>query len=153
MRTADAPSAVAHHFIPPGFSPMTSSATKPAPVVHFEIGCNNLEKTRDFYSRLLGWEYVPGMSNPLMAMIGNLGPFAATKTDGIGGHISCLGHPPHQYVTIYAQVDDIEATLAKAQSLGGSTVVPKQEVPNMGWFAWFKDPEGNCVGLWKTMMP
>jgi hypothetical protein len=48
-------------------------------------------------------------------------------------------------------VDDIEATLAKASTLGGKTVVPKQEVPGMGWFAWFQDPEGNCIGLWKTM--
>jgi uncharacterized protein len=121
----------------------------PAPVVHFEIGCQNLEKTRKFYSDLLGWEYAPGMPN--MAMIANLGPYAEAKSDGIGGHLSALGHPPHQYVTIYALVSDIEATLAKAQKLGGSTLVPKQEVPGMGWFAWFKDPEGNCIGLWTAM--
>lgn len=121
----------------------------PAPVVHFEIGCQNLEKTRAFYSGLLGWEYAPGAPN--MAMVGNLGPMAATKTEGIGGHLTALGHPPHQYVTIYAQVDDIEATLAKAAKLGGSTLIPKVEVPNIGWFAWFKDPEGNVLGLWKPM--
>ena len=50
------------------------------------------------------------------------------------------------------EVDDIEATLAKVGQLGGTTLVPKQEVPGMGWFAWFKDPEGNVVGLWKAAM-
>ncbi|MCA9279946.1 MAG: VOC family protein [Phycisphaeraceae bacterium] len=120
-----------------------------APVVHFEIGCKDLEKTRDFYSKLLGWEYAEGM--PSMAMVNNLGPYAEKKTDGIGGHIQSLGHEPHQYVTFYALVDDIEATLAKCESLGGSTLIPKQEVPGMGWFAWFRDPEGNCIGLWKAM--
>lgn len=36
--------------------------------------------------------------------------------------------------------------------LGGSILVPKVEVPKMGWFAWFKNPEGNALGLWKPMM-
>ncbi|MFO0839474.1 MAG: VOC family protein [Phycisphaerae bacterium] len=121
----------------------------PAPVVHFEIGCQNIQTTRQFYGNLFGWEYMPGAPN--MAMIGNLGPFAPNKTEGIGGHLNSLGHPPHQYVTVYVQVEDIEATLEKAAKLGGSTLVPKQEVPGMGWFAWFKDPEGNCLGLWKPM--
>jgi hypothetical protein len=123
-----------------------------APVVHFEIGCKDLEKTKQFYSNLLGWEYAPAMPGmPPMGMVSNVGPHAEQKTDGIGGHINALGHPPHQYVTFYAQVDDIEATLAKCEKLGGSTLIPKQEVPGMGWFAWFKDPEGNCIGLWKVM--
>ncbi len=121
----------------------------PAPIVHFEIGCKDLKKTSDFYSTLFGWKYESGM--PSMSMIGNLGPYAEKKTDGIGGHITSLGHPPHQFVTIYALVEDIESTLAKAEKLGGKTVIPKQEVPGMGWFAWFNDPEGNTIGLWKTM--
>lgn len=123
---------------------------KPAPVVHFEIGCQDLSKTSAFYSSIFGWEYAPGM--PTMSMVANLGPMAATKTDGIGGHITALGHPPHQYVTFYILVDDIEATLAQIIAKGGSTLIPKQEVPGMGWFAWFKDPEGNAIGLWTAMM-
>ncbi len=122
---------------------------KPAPVVHFEIGCKDIAKTRKFYADLFAWEYAPDMPN--MGMVTNLGPMAKNKTDGIAGHINSLGHPPHQYVTFYTLVDDIDATLAKVNKLGGSTLIPKQEVPGMGWFAWFKDPEGNCLGLWTSM--
>jgi len=118
----------------------------PAPVVHFEIGCQNLDKTKAFYAATLGWEFAS--SSPQMAMLGNIGPMAAQKTEGIGGHLSSLGHPPHQYVTVYAQVPDITATLAKIAAAGGKTLVPKTEVPGMGYFAWFTDPEGNAVGLW-----
>ena len=120
-----------------------------APVIHFEIGCRNLEATRAFYSKLLGWEYQPGAPN--MAMIGNLGPYASQPGPGIGGHLTALGHEPHKYVTIYAQVADIPATLAQAEKLGGKTLVPATEVPGMGHFAWFNDPEGNTIGLWKPM--
>lgn len=100
-----------------------------APVVHFEIGCRNNAKTVKFYSDLLGWKIE--QQGPA-AMIDTLAAGA-----GIGGHISALGHEPHNYLTFYAQVNDLEAYLKKAESLGGKTVVPPQQVPGMGHFAWF----------------
>lgn len=115
-----------------------------APVVHFEIGCRNLETVRDFYTQLFGWE---------TANYGNVHMFNTRGEGGIQGHIQALGHEPHRYVTIYAQVDDIEKYLAQVEKLGGKTIIPKQEVPQMGWFAWFADPDGNAIGLWKPMQP
>lgn len=114
-----------------------------APVVHFEIGCQKHESTVAFYRELFGWA-MEGYG-PTTSMV-NTG-----STVGIQGHFNSLGHPPHQYVTVYVQVDDLEASLAKAGALGGKTIVPPQEVPGMGHFAWFQDPEGNCIGLWKAM--
>lgn len=113
-----------------------------APVVHFEIGCRNSAKTQEFYSRLLGWK------------IEAAGPAAMIDTGGgggIGGHISSMGHEPHNYITVYAQVDNLQAYLDKAGKLGGKTVVPPTEVPGMGHFAWLADPEGTIFGLWKPM--
>ncbi len=124
------------------------SASNPAPVVHFEIGCQDLEQANAFYGALFGWQTVEG--GPNSAMLTNLGPFAESKTEGIGGHFTSLGHEPHQYVTVYAQVADIDAIAAKAEQLGGKVVVPKQEVPGMGHFAWISDPEGNIIGLWAS---
>lgn len=124
---------------------------KPAPVVHFEIGCQNSEKTSKFYADVLGWTYSDYGGSK---MVTNLGPSydgSPAKSTGISGHINALGHPPHQYVTFYAEVDDIQATLDHVGRLGGRTVVPQTEIPGMGHFAWFSDPEGNCIGLWKSM--
>ena len=50
-------------------------------------------------------------------------------------------------------VDDIDATLESIDALGGSTVLPRREVGNMGWSAYFKDSEGNIVGLWQNAAP
>ena len=79
----------------------------PAPIVHFEIGCKDMAKTHKFYADLFGWEFQNfGGAN----MVTNIGPShdgGKPKTDGIGGHLNAVGHPPHQYVTVYAQVDDI----------------------------------------------
>jgi len=114
-----------------------------APVVHFEIGCRNSQKATKFYSDLFGWK------------IEQQGPAAMIDTQGagvgIGGHITALGHEPNNYITFYAQVNDLQAYLKKAESQGGKTIIPPQEVPGMGQFAWFADPDGNVIGLWKPL--
>ena len=72
---------------------------------------------------------------------------------GIQGHFTALGHEPFHYTIFYVQVDDISATLAKAESLGGKTVVPKVDIPGYGSFAWLSDPDENVIGLWKPVQP
>ena len=109
------------------------------PVVHFEIGCRDLAKTSDFFSRLFDWQ------------LQTMGPAAMVNTGGAGGiqgHMTVLGHEPHHYTIFYVEVDDIGAYLEKATALGGKTLVPPVEIPT-GTFAWFADPEGNTIGLWK----
>jgi uncharacterized protein len=110
------------------------------PVVHFEVGCRDLVKTTEFFSSLFGWN------------MQNMGPAAMVNTGaatGIHGHITALGHEPHNYTIFYVQVDDVQSYLDKARALGAKTLVPPVQVP-AGTFAWFADPEGNTVGLWKA---
>jgi uncharacterized protein len=108
------------------------------PVVHFEIGCRDSQKTLDFYSSLFGWK------------IAQAGPAAMIETGkGITGHITALGHEPYHYTIFYVEVDDVAAYLKKAEALGGKTLVPPVKIPT-GTFAWMQDPEGNTVGLWKS---
>jgi predicted enzyme related to lactoylglutathione lyase len=108
------------------------------PVVHFEIGCRDKAATDQFYSKLFGWK--------MEAM----GPATMIDTGagGIPGHITSLGHEPHQFTHFYVMVEDLQAALDRAKELGGKTVVPPVEIPT-GSFAWFADPEGNIVGLFK----
>ena len=111
------------------------------PVVHFEIGCRDKVRTKRFYAGLFGWSIEPK------------GPAEAITTGsqaGINGHITSLGHEPHQYVTFYAEVDDVAAHLEKAERLGGRAMVPETEIPGEGRFAWLADPDGNVVGLWRS---
>jgi predicted enzyme related to lactoylglutathione lyase len=108
------------------------------PVIHFEIGCRDRARTGQFFAELFGWG------------ITESGPASLIDTGGAGinGHITALGHEPHHYVTVYVQVDDLAAYLARAESLGGKKLIPPIELPN-GSFAWFADPDGNTIGLWK----
>ena len=109
------------------------------PVVHFEIGCRDRARTEKFFSSLFDWQ------------IAGSGPAAMIDTgagQGIPGHITSLGHEPHHYTIFYVQVDNVQAYLDKAAALGGKTVVPPVEIPT-GTFAWFSDPDGNTIGLFK----
>src|ERR1700731_1608752 len=107
------------------------------PVIHFEIGCRNNEASRAFYAKLFDWK---------MEEYGKVAMVATGSAAGIQGHINTLGHEPHNYVTVYVQVEDLKASLEKAASLGGKTLVPPVPIPT-GQFAWISDPEGNLIGL------
>lgn len=108
------------------------------PVIHFEIGCRDIAKTKAFYADLFGWQIHPHR------------PSAAIETEspgGIDGHITSLGHEPHNYVTIYIQVDDLQACLDEAEALGGKTLVRPVALPDGRVFAWLADPDGNTIGI------
>lgn len=109
------------------------------PVIYFEIGCRNLESTQQFYAELFDWKMKPsGISAHIDTEAGR----------GIQGHITSLGHEPHNFANFYVEVPDLHAYLKKVEQLGGKTIVPPVDLPN-GSFAWFSDPEGTMLGLWK----
>jgi len=109
------------------------------PVVHFEIGCSDSARTQEFFAQLFGWE---------IQQLGTAAMITTGAATGINGHITALGQEPHNYVTVYVQVDDVAAYLEKTQALGGKVLVPAVEIPT-GTFAWIGDLDGNVVGLWK----
>jgi predicted enzyme related to lactoylglutathione lyase len=108
------------------------------PVVHFEIGCQDKEKTSQFYRRVFGWAIDSGP----------MGLIDTGSGAGIPGHIASLGHEPHQFTHFYIETDDVPGSLEKVEAAGGKIIVPPVQIP-AGTFAWFADVEGNTVGLWK----
>lgn len=111
------------------------------PVVHFEIGCKDSPTTQKFYSDLFDWS---------IEVQGPAAMVATGSETGIQGHISSLGHEPHQYTMFYVEVANVQESLDRAQELGGKMITPVTDIPEMGHFAWFSDPEGNMIGLWKS---
>jgi predicted enzyme related to lactoylglutathione lyase len=114
----------------------------PNPIVHFEIGCRDREKSTSFYQQLFDWEMTSG---PMSTDI-STGLDASTGT-AISGHIVSLGHEPFHYTNFYVGVSSVAEYLAKAESLGGKTLIPPIKLPNGSTFAWFSDIDGNTIGL------
>ena len=111
------------------------------PVVHFEVVGKDGDKLQKYYSELFGWEI--NSDNPM-----NYG-MVEKEGEGIGGGV---GQGPDGYgghVTFYVAVPDVEAALAKAESLGGTRVMGPENIMDMVVLGQFKDPEGHVIGVVK----
>jgi predicted enzyme related to lactoylglutathione lyase len=108
------------------------------PVIHFEIGGSDGGRLAGFYGDLFGWK------------IQDAGPgywLVTPEDSGIGGGLMQTRAGMPSYVTVYVATDDLQATLDRAVELGGAQVVEPTEIPGVGWFALFRDPDDNIVGL------
>ena len=117
------------------------------PVVHFEIIGNDGGKLQSYYADLFGWQIDAGnpMSYGIVQRDGNTGADGV----GIGGGVAGGPEGYGGHVTFYVAVPDIEAALAKAESLGGTRVMGPEKVMDTVELGQFTDPEGHLVGLVK----
>jgi uncharacterized protein len=108
-------------------------------VVHFEIGAADDGPLVAFYGELFGWGLrgLPGGGYTLIDTRGGHG-----INGGIGRSRS--GEP---WSAFYVETADPQATLGKANSLGGTTVMPVTDFGGAVTIAMFSDPDGLLVGL------
>jgi uncharacterized protein len=118
------------------------------PVVHFEVIGKDGDKLQGYYSELFGWKI--DASNPMNYGVvqreGNTDPDGA----GIGGGVASGPEGYDGHVTFYVGVPDVEAALAKAESLGGTRMMGPETVMDSIEIGQFQDPEGHLVGVVKT---
>ena len=121
-------------------------------IVHFEIPFDDGDRARSFYKDAFGWKLseMPEMNYTIVSS----GP---TTDEGMPSEPGYIGggmferedeSPSNPVITI--DVDDIDASLDKIKELGGNTITGKMQVGDMGYAAYFADPEGNVMGLWET---
>ena len=123
-------------------------------VVHFEIPADDLDRAKSFYGSVFGWE--------LQTVPMNEGEYTSIRTTDVDEQTQLPTEPgainggmflrderlTSPVVTI--DVDGIDDALKQIEAEGGTTVTPRTAIPGMGAFAYFKDPEGNVLGLWET---
>ncbi len=116
------------------------------PIVHIEISGTDPKASASFYEKIFGWkiEYDPKFDYSMFDV--HPGPGGGfVKVDG---EMYKTGD-----VLVYIGVEDIPATLAAIEAAGGKSLVPKTEIPGMGWFAIFLDPAGTRMALYTSMNP
>jgi predicted enzyme related to lactoylglutathione lyase len=120
-------------------------------VVHFEIPFDDGDRAREFYREAFGWTI-----NEIPELHYNIVQTGPTAEGGFPAEVGYIGggmlkrESPTDRPVITIDVEDIDAALAKIESLGGMTVLGRQDVGDMGWAAYFKDVEGNLMGLWQS---
>jgi predicted enzyme related to lactoylglutathione lyase len=119
------------------------------PVIHFEVIGKDGDKLRSYYSELFGWEFGDPIGPTNYAVVQRDGNTNAEGV-GIGGGVGTAPEGYDGHVTFYVEVPDVEAALAKAESLGGTRMMGPDKVPEAGIeIALFTDPEGHVIGLVK----
>jgi predicted enzyme related to lactoylglutathione lyase len=113
------------------------------PVAHFEILSADPQRAQAFYGELFDWKTSADES---------WGDYLLVDTGAgegaIGGGIGRPSSPGEPPVKLYVAVDDLDATLRRAEELGGTTLVPPMDLPEgFGRMAVFADPDGTPVGI------
>lgn len=113
------------------------------PVVHFEVTGTDGKKLQSFFSDIFEWEI--DADNDFK--YGVVPPYKGREGAGIRGGIAQGpdGYPGH--VTFYVEVADVEATMAKAESLGGTRMMGPDEVMPGLTIGLFTSPEGHVIGV------
>ena len=124
-------------------------------VCHFEIPFSDKSRATAFYQEVFGWHIsdVPGdtpytfavttpadkQGNP--ATPGGINGGMFPREDG-GGATSPV---------LVIEVPSCEQRVREVEAAGGKVLVNPTEIPNMGIYAQFKDPEGSVLGLWQPL--
>jgi uncharacterized protein len=123
-------------------------------VVHFEIPADDVARAKEFYGSTFGWDLhdydMGGGTYTILQTVTVDDKQVPTEPGAInGGLMKRSADTANPVITI--QVDGIDDALKKIETAGGTTVSPRTEIPDMGAFAYFKDSEGNVMGLWETV--
>ena len=125
-------------------------------VTHFELGVDDLDRAKNFYSTVFGWKLdtmdMPGGGQYTGIITTDVDPQTMTPTQpgAINGGMVLRSETVTPAPVVTIEVSGIDAALAQVESAGGTTVAPRTEIPGMGAYAYFTDLEGNVMGLWET---
>ncbi len=119
-------------------------------VVHFEIPADDMERAQKFYRETFGWSIneIPRMNYCLVNTV-ETDEKGMPKTPGAinGGMVKRDETGKHPVIVI--KVPSIEEHIKKVEKTGGKIVMPTVPVGDMGFYARFRDTEGNIIGLWQ----
>lgn len=122
------------------------------PVTHFEIPVDDMKRAQKFYADAFGWtsSAPPGMEGEYeMAMTSETAEDMLPEQRGRIGGAFYTREEPDAGTLITIEVDSVDEALKRVEEAGGEIVQPKSNVMDYGFYARFRDSEGNLVSLWE----
>ena len=121
-------------------------------VVHFEIPVDDMARAKKFY-KIFDWqlEDIPGMDYVGVRTTAVDSTTHMPKEPGAinGGMMQRTKELKGPTVAI--EVSSVDEYIKKVIAAGGKEVMPKMEIPGMGYYAYVTDTENNVIGLWETL--
>jgi predicted enzyme related to lactoylglutathione lyase len=120
-------------------------------VVHFEMPYDNRDRMAKFYQTAFGWQMQKmgeEMGNYVVATTTESNEAGPTKPGAInGGFFEKKPDWPAQYPSVVIAVDDVKKSMQKVNAAGGKVLGEPLEIPGIGQYVSFTDPEGNRVSM------
>ena len=108
------------------------------PLTHWELMVSDVERAKAFYGKVFDWKFTP--AGPEYTLID------CGAAPG-GGLMRQPPQAPMSALNSYFRVADLDRTLHDAVEAGATVIVPRMEVPTVGWFAMFLDPDQIPIGV------
>ena len=137
---------------------MADKHRKMNPVVHFEMPAANTKRMADFYTNVFGWKTQmlgPEMGDYVLATTAESDEKGGPKKPGAinGGFFPKSGDKPGQYPSVVIAVEDIKEHMKIVERAGGNVLGEPWDIPGVGLYVAFIDPEGNRVSMLQPRMP
>jgi uncharacterized protein len=121
------------------------------PVVHFEMPYDDPARMARFYEQAFGWQMNAlgeDMGRYVLA-ITTESTDAGPKNPGAinGGFFPRRPDWPAQHPSVVISVDDVKQAMEAVRRGGGTVLGEPMEIPGIGQYVSFTDPEGNRVGM------
>ncbi|MBI5391843.1 VOC family protein [Candidatus Woesearchaeota archaeon] len=121
-------------------------------VVHFEIPAEDMKRAEEFYTKTFQWKvkFIPQFNYAIIHTV-KVDEKQMPKEPGAinGGMLKRKEPIIHPIITV--SVNDIDEAAKQIEKNGGKIVMPKLKVGDMGYSAYFKDTEGNILGIWQSL--
>jgi predicted enzyme related to lactoylglutathione lyase len=121
------------------------------PVVHFEMPYEDRKRMAKFYKSAFGWQAQmlgEEMGSYVLATTIETNEKGPTRPGAInGGFYPKRPDRPAQYPSIVIAVNDIKKAMGKVVKAGGTVLGVPMEIPGVGGYVSFVDPEGNRVSM------
>lgn len=124
-------------------------------IVHFEIPADNVEKLAKFYEQLFAWKIIHSPVEDMDYWVIQTVPTddkGMPQRPGVNGGMYPRQPAQNAKPVNYITVENIDEYIERVKKLGGKILMPKQQVPTVGYIALAMDPEGNNFGLLSPQM-
>lgn len=122
-----------------------NEAPAPGTIAWHDLTVDDADGLRDFYSTVVGWKPEP-------VAVGDYSDYAMAASDGTSVAGVCHAKGPNKGIPpqwlVYITVENLEASLAECQRLGGSLIHGPREIRG-ATFAVIQDPAGAIAGLYQ----
>ena len=111
---------------------------------YFELMVSDVERAKGFYENVFDWAFRKSESFPDYYSID-------TGQAPEGGLMKKPEQAPQYSISPYFMVENAEDTLKKAEAAGGKIGTPRSEIPGIGWWALFFDPDGIPIMVFEPL--